>query len=570
MFSITINTLSDAGNLFPNAATIIKAFYDLVAKDLAARIICASTGNIEIDVTIDPNGQFSYAYAGANWIDVGDFFHPQTLMASLIPMQEILTGTDVNGKTHDATMTFTPNMMRIISDAFANAVATSNPDAALMASGPYQTFLHEMMHVLGFGFGNDDPYTGAGRRADGSSAFVYDNWTFVIDGKPYFTGPTATAIYGAKIPLVQLGWPGVSMNHFDGGPQEDGKFITVLENDLMQPNLDGDNPRQISNLDLAVLADLGYAVRSTLISIDGHTFVPGQGPTSIAGTSASNDRVFYATPQSSFTIERAGATTTVTTKASTTNVATLSGIESVAFSDGTVALDYNDVVQSLYIAYFGRPADKGGLANFQNALRAMGAPKNLAGLEAAYGSSAGLKELVDSFASSGESKALYGTGSTTAFVTQVYMNVLGRAPDAGGLAYWAGEIDQGHLGRPKAALSIMAGAQGNTTTQGLLDGKLVLNRISAGSNFTLAIDTAAELKAYSGDAAAATARAMLATVQSTTDTHVFQATVTATLEGLVTKAATALAPAAPIIADGNDIDIILIGPSQWQPHYPFS
>ncbi len=61
MLTITINTLSDTGGLFPHAASIIKANFDLLAKDLATKIVCASTGNIEIDVTIDPAGKFNYA-----------------------------------------------------------------------------------------------------------------------------------------------------------------------------------------------------------------------------------------------------------------------------------------------------------------------------------------------------------------------------------------------------------------------------------------------------------------------------------------------------------------------------
>jgi hypothetical protein len=54
-----------------------------------------------------------------------------------------------------------------------------------------------------------------------------------------------------------------------------------------------------------------------------------------------------------------------------------------------------------------------------------------------------LVQVADFFTASPEFQATYGALDNTAFVTLLYGNVLGRAPDAGGLAGWVGALDGG-------------------------------------------------------------------------------------------------------------------------------
>jgi len=189
-----------------------------------------------------------------------------------------------------------------------------------------------------------------------------------------------------------------------------------------------------------------------------------------------------------------------------------------AASDSSTA-GYSSVVQQLYIAYFGRPADAAGLANFEAALLAAGAPTTAQGLSAAYSSNPTIRTLVDSFGTSAESSALYA-GNTTAFVTTVFKNVLNRSPQPAGLAYWVQAIDNGTLSRGDAALSIMSGALDNTTPQGLLDAALITTKVAVGAKFTAAISPIV----YRGSTAAAGARQMLGTVTSTTNPDAFSST----------------------------------------------
>lgn len=199
------------------------------------------------------------------------------------------------------------------------------------------------------------------------------------------------------------------------------------------------------------------------------------------------------------------------------------------------AADYKALVQSIYISYFGRPADTFGLASYSAQLDTLKAPLTVNGLTAAYATTPGLKSLIDSFGASPESSALYGT-DTVAFVSAIYANVLNRAPDYDGLVFWVTAINSGGLTKGNASLAIMAGAINNTSAQGLVDAALLANKVVIATNFTAAIDTGAELSAYNGNAAAATARDMLKTVTSTTVPATFQTTVDATLKALVDAA----------------------------------
>jgi hypothetical protein len=191
---------------------------------------------------------------------------------------------------------------------------------------------------------------------------------------------------------------------------------------------------------------------------------------------------------------------------------------------------YKPIVQQLYISYFGRPADTGGLASFQEQLVALKGPIDLQEMDASYRTSAAIRALVDSFGSSAESAALY-SGDNTVFVTAIYRNLLNRSPDASGLAFWVGAINSGSLTRANASLSIMAGALSNTSDLGKLDAALIQRKVTIGSNFTDALVNAT-VNGYSGDAAAAKARAMLANVTATTDIAAFQSTIDALITDL--------------------------------------
>jgi hypothetical protein len=100
-------------------------------------------------------------------------------------------------------------------------------------------------------------------------------------------------------------------------------------------------------------------------------------------------------------------------------------------------------VERLYLAYFGRDPDPGGLA-FWNA-------------EVDRGVS--LTAVSASFARSAEFAATYGPLGDVAFVELVYRNVLDRAPDDGGLSHWMAQLDSGALDRGGVMLAFSDSAE---------------------------------------------------------------------------------------------------------------
>jgi len=197
--------------------------------------------------------------------------------------------------------------------------------------------------------------------------------------------------------------------------------------------------------------------------------------------------------------------------------------------------NYATSVQQLYVAYFGRPADPVGLANFQTALSTAGAPTDIQGLAAAYSTNPSIKSLIDSFGASAESNSLYA-GDTQVFVKAIFNNLLNRDPQSAGLQYWTDAIDSGVLGRGNAALSIMAGSLRNTSAQGLIDATTVNNKILIASGFTSSLGNTAQINVYKGSTAAATVRAMLRKVDNLATTESFQTTMSSAIGSIVTTA----------------------------------
>ena len=198
---------------------------------------------------------------------------------------------------------------------------------------------------------------------------------------------------------------------------------------------------------------------------------------------------------------------------------------------GATKADYTPLLQRVYLAYFGRPADPAGLDYYAAAFVQAGVPTDLAGMLAAYGSNSVVKSTIDGFGTSAESQALY-PGDNGTFVTAVYANLFGRAPDAAGKAYWVAGLDAGAITRGNAAAAIMNGAQST-------DAAIVANKAQVASNFTAALNTSARSDSYDGLTANAAVRALLAQVGAGTDTAAFQANIEAAIASL------AAGPSAP-------------------------
>lgn len=240
----------------------------------------------------------------------------------------------------------------------------------------------------------------------------------------------------------------------------------------------------------------------------------------------------------------------------------LVNVELFKFSDSTVNVEYDEVVQALYVAYFGRAADAGGMRSFQEQLARLDAPHDIVGINSAYGSNPALRQLIDSFGTSAESDALYPDG-VDAFVGAVYKNVLGRSADAEGLAFWSNAIDSGVLTQANAALSIMVGALENTSPQGLLDAKRIDNTLAVASDFTLALDRPTEIAGYAGSLAASIVRAMLATVSAESDLGPFQSVIKQMLSIMAGELNAVFGAPPPDEAMASPVQLVGLAPAEW-------
>ena len=161
-------------------------------------------------------------------------------------------------------------------------------------------------------------------------------------------------------------------------------------------------------------------------------------------------------------------------------------------------------LQQAYLAYFGRPADVSGLSFYADKTEA---------------------QVVTAFSASAESQAFFGTLNTLAQINTIYQNLFNRAAEPAGLTYWAGEINAGRLSLAQASMGILAGAQND-------DKLAVTNKLAASVAFTAALNTSDEMIGYQGTSVITSARAYLASVDSTA-ASLTAATATATLDASV-------------------------------------
>ena len=116
-------------------------------------------------------------------------------------------------------------------------------------------------------------------------------------------------------------------------------------------------------------------------------------------------------------------------------------LTSPAYQGGAAA------VARLYFAYFLRVPDYGGLQFWIGQ----------------YNAGATLESISAQFAASAEFGTRYGALTNQQFVTLVYGNVLGRAPDASGLAYWTGQLASGARDRGSVMLGFSESPEYRTT-----------------------------------------------------------------------------------------------------------
>lgn len=136
----------------------------------------------------------------------------------------------------------------------------------------------------------------------------------------------------------------------------------------------------------------------------------------------------------------------------------LNGIETVQFDDGALDLtvldgaaqleaDQLQLLTELYVAYFDRAPDAGGLLFWGDALEGGTTLPEIAALF---------------FEEEETQEKMPGDLPTEAFVDLAYQNLLERDPDQAGKEYWVRELDTGSVSRPEFMLALINGARAET------------------------------------------------------------------------------------------------------------
>ena len=159
--------------------------------------------------------------------------------------------------------------------------------------------------------------------------------------------------------------------------------------------------------------------------------------------------------------------------------------------------DYFDTVQKTYIGYYQRPADPTGLIYWAGRLNASGG---------------NLTEIIEAFANSAESQALYGTinsSNISTVVNAIYKALFGRDAEAEGLNYYVNGFNSGQFTPATIMLNVLYGAQNE-------DLQSINNKLTAANLFTRIIDPeldgANPQATYSGNTDAQKARDFLSRV----------------------------------------------------------
>ena len=178
---------------------------------------------------------------------------------------------------------------------------------------------------------------------------------------------------------------------------------------------------------------IGGAGNDSLIGNDANNGLRGNAGNDMLEGGGGLDTALYNGVRASYTISQTSGSMQVRDNVGSDGTDTASGIERLRFADVIVAEDVSGnagQAYRLYQAAFNRTPDKSGLSYWVNSLD--------------HGSD--LAAAAASFIVSDEFKAAYGDPaklSASQFLDVLYANILGRAPDPAGKAYWQDQIEHG-------------------------------------------------------------------------------------------------------------------------------
>lgn len=291
---------------------------------------------------------------------------------------------------------------------------------------------------------------------------------FVLTENPFESSGLVTSLFDASVNQESYG---ISWGILD---------VSIPLVDVIQASLTTDGSDDRALLDSLLSGDDGFrlgAFDDIVFGGAGNDLFLGGGGDDVLTGEEGNDLVaggvgldtsVYLGDAGAYTVTiSADAVTVADRLAGRDDTDTLISIETLRFADRDWQLSLFDGAASLaaadfsaltemYIAYFNRAPDAQGLLFWADSY-AQGLP---------------LTEIARYFFDSQESRAAYpNPGDTLFFVETVYNNVLGRASDPGGLAYWVDILDR-DITTPEAfILNVLDAAKAHTADRLYLENK---------------------------------------------------------------------------------------------------
>ena len=144
-------------------------------------------------------------------------------------------------------------------------------------------------------------------------------------------------------------------------------------------------------------------------------------------------------------------------------------------------------VQSLYLAYYGRPADPEGLNFWANVVEANGGDINV---------------IINDFSTAPEYQQRFGSLDNPTLVNNLYLQMFGRDAEPDGLAFWTGLLSNGSQTLGQIAQTISSLASG-------IDLQVLDGRVELANAFTAQLNTPEKLAAYGSTNGIAVGRSFL-------------------------------------------------------------
>ncbi len=241
---------------------------------------------------------------------------------------------------------------------------------------------------------------------------------------------------------------------------------TDLANDLMSGVGYQTGTRvYMTDLHLAMLADVGIGtIRSEILrgtNVDdriaagaGNDTIYQSAGNDIIDGGTGTDTMIYSGKRSTYGIRNNADGSITVAKGTATDV--LTGIESVRFSGEVTTTDPTSnaaVAYRVYNAAFKRAPDFGGLSFWTNFLDRGFTPTQMS----------------EGFIGSAEFAQTYGGNLTNAsYVDKLYQNVLGRAGEPGGVAFWNGVLNNGSLSRAQVLTGFSESQENKVALAGII------------------------------------------------------------------------------------------------------